>query len=138
MVGVGRWGKSWWLVVVSRLEECGGAEVCKTVCVARTGWEKWVYYCARRGRGDGESGALTEKLVVDGWWLLVNEREGVPRWGKVCAGKVGAVSGYLCMQHVREVGENRKGWADSKKACATRGGGRGDGEGGGACGKVGG
>ena len=60
--------------------------------------------------------------------MLVNEREEVPRWGKVCAWEVGAVSGYLCIQHVREVGESRRGWADSKKACATRGGGRGDGE----------
>jgi len=23
--------------------------------------------------GDREKGALTKKLVVDGWWLLVNE-----------------------------------------------------------------
>ncbi len=51
-------------------------------------------------RGNGGGGALAEKLVVDGWWLLVNEREGVPRWGKVCAGEVGAVSGYLCIQFV--------------------------------------
>ncbi len=35
----------------------------------------------------------------------------------VGAGEVGAVSGYLCIQHVREMGENRKGWADRKKAC---------------------
>ena len=37
------------------------------------------------------------------------------RWS---GGMVGAVSGYLCIQHVREVGENRKGWADSKKVSA--------------------
>ncbi len=37
-----------------------------------------------RGRGDGESGALAEKLMVDGWWLLVNEREGF-RDGERCA-----------------------------------------------------
>ncbi len=35
-------------------------------------------------RGNGGGGALTEKLVVDGWWLLVNEGEGVPRLVKVC------------------------------------------------------
>ncbi len=28
-------GEGWWLVVVSRLEECGGAEACKTVCATR-------------------------------------------------------------------------------------------------------
>ncbi len=72
------------------------------------------------------------------------------RWsgGMVGAGEMGAVSGYLCIQHMKEVGENRKGWADSKTACATRarggkgefdtarGGGRGDGGSRGACRKV--
>ncbi len=44
----------------------------------------------------------------------------------VGAGEMGAVSGYLCIQHVREVGENRKGWADRKKACGlcAHGGGK--------------
>ncbi len=36
VLGAWRLQKRWWLVVVSRLEECGGAEVCKTVCAART------------------------------------------------------------------------------------------------------
>ena len=90
----------------------------KGVRCARTGLEGWVYHCAREGVGAMvRDVALAKKLVVDGWWLLVNEGEGFPRWGKVCAGKVGAVSGYLCIQHVREVGENRRGWADSKKVC---------------------
>jgi hypothetical protein len=28
----------------------------------------------RRKQGDGEGGAVAKTLVVDGWWLLVNER----------------------------------------------------------------
>ena len=28
---------------------------------------------AGEGWGDGEGGALAKKLVVGGWWLLVNE-----------------------------------------------------------------
>jgi hypothetical protein len=47
--------------------------------------------------------ALAEKLVVDGWWLLVNEREGVPRWGKVCAARarMGGL-GFYCARNTVE------------------------------------
>ena len=40
--------------------------------------------CVGEGWGDGGSGALDKKLVVDGWWWLVNERDGF-RDGEGCA-----------------------------------------------------
>ena len=38
-------------MVVSRLEECGGAEVCKKVCATRARMGGLGFYCAREGDG---------------------------------------------------------------------------------------
>jgi hypothetical protein len=49
------------LVVVSRLEECGGAEVCKTVCAARARDGKGGFDTARGIRWrHRENGALAD------------------------------------------------------------------------------
>ena len=58
--------------------------------------------CAGARGGEGEGRALAEKLVVSGWWLLVNEREGVPRWGKVCATRArGGEGGFITARERR-------------------------------------
>ncbi len=56
------------------------------MCVARTGWEDWVFTARGEGRGDGEGGALAKKLVVGGWWLLADWRSvAVQMFAKRCA-----------------------------------------------------
>ena len=55
-----------------------------------------------RGVSDGGRAwvVLEKKLMVDGWWLLVNEREGVLRWGKVCAVRGGLdLPPPFCFRH---------------------------------------
>ncbi len=53
--------------------------------------------------------ALAKKLVVGGWWLLVNEREGVPRWGKACAARTGLDDPPLFLVPTRPPGGCRMG-----------------------------